>query len=323
MNTTRTIGEHTDIGTGIDTDCQEPPDKPRPAAPRSSCSLSRQQRPFFALGAAVLTTLMLGPTVGCVDNGKGISSVPADPDPIASSGHRRSGATTATERRVNDRNGHESSPTTAPHPGDGDLMTAMADDESPDTSISRARLIVADALGRYDDAVTALALDPVSAADPDSTVRRNWDEIVPTGSFLHDDVLERMVDEPLRDGTRLLTGPEGVSYRHHVMDIAEVEPGYIRFSWCGYSPGVRVTRDTDIVVDDYVATMAGVGRVALRTTVPHTDMVIGVTGAGGAAPASGNPTADSATDASHRWILDELDHLDFDVLPPGTSDPCN
>lgn len=194
-------------------------------------------------------------------------------------------------------------------PPTGDLEPD--DEDHPDANqsnsvITIARFVAADVLARYDEVVTTLAEDPMAAADADDPVRRLWDQTVVPGSFLHDDVLERMVMEPLTDGTRLVAGPDGVSYRHHVTDITDVGVDAITFAWCGYAPGIRIDRRSGTVVDDYVARMSGVGRVVRRSATTE--------------EASRPAGVDTATSSS--WMLEDLDHLDYDILPPGSVDPC-
>lgn len=182
-----------------------------------------------------------------------------------------------------------------------------ADPSDDGAAADIAWLITADVLRRYDEAVTALAVEPAITADVNSEARRVWSHTVPEGSFLHDDVLERLVLEPLATGTRLLAGPDGVSYRHHVTGITDADQNTISFTWCGYAPGIRIDSRSGAVVDDAIARMGGVGRTTLRP-VPA--------GNGRSSPGA------MVTDPSPVWMLEEFDHLDYDVLPPGSDDPC-
>lgn len=177
---------------------------------------------------------------------------------------------------------------------------AVDGDEAGEATPSWATNIVTGVLDRYDNTVTAMAADPSGALDPTSRIRRTWDTVVAPGSLLHDDVVDRMVHEPLAEDTRLLPGPDGVGYRHHVIDVIATEESHIRFTWCGYAPGVRVMASSGVVVDDQVAVMSGTGRVTVVT----------------------DPLGQSSPDVAAGWVLDELDHLEFDVMPAGTTDPC-
>lgn len=252
--------------------------------------------------AALATVVLLFGAAGCgdhrrgTDDGHGVDDRHGVARVIPLGGgdlHRRPTQPVGRRSTIHDDHRPTRSSPTGGDSGVPEDETGAADDHD-DPSNGGARRIVTDVLARYDDAVTALALDPVGAMDPNGTLRALWDRTVAVGSFLHDDVLERMVAEPLVEGTRLLPGPDGVSYRHHVVDVVGTSERSIRFSWCGYSPGIRVVRDSGTVVDDHVATMGGLGRAVLRA---------------------------SDTSAG-SWLLDELDHLDFEVLPPGTTDPC-
>lgn len=169
---------------------------------------------------------------------------------------------------------------------------------------------VDDALARYDAVVTVLAADPVSALAPDSPPRVLWDTIVAPGSFLHDDVIERLVTEPAASGTRLLPGPDGVGYRHHRTRVTGTDADIVEFEWCGYSPGIRIESSTGRILDDYVAVMSGSGRI-VRSVTPQGPP-------GPHPPSPSNPDDHSTT----TWLLDELNHFDHYVLPPGSTDPC-
>jgi len=155
---------------------------------------------------------------------------------------------------------------------------------------ARATLAEIDAaLLRYDELVTRLAADPVATSDPAHPARIEWATLVPVGTMLAEDVIEQLVSGPAAEGTRLVPPPEGSSYRHRALSVASAQDDGVEFSWCGYSPGVRVDLATGAVVDDDVAYVHGSGR--LRP------------GPGG-------------------WVIDALDHLALEVHPPGSPDPC-
>jgi hypothetical protein len=85
--------------------------------------------------------------------------------------------------------------------------------------------------------------------------------------------------------------PEGgLSYRHRPLLVDPPRSGSISFTWCGWSPGLGVDVETGEVVDDGVGHGHGTG--LLRSV------------AGG-------------------WVLESLDQVDLQVLPPGSADPCD
>lgn len=147
-------------------------------------------------------------------------------------------------------------------------------------------------LARYDDLVTQLAVQPSTSLDPGAPIRLEWSELVPAESALSNSVLDQLVRGPVLAGTRLLPGPDGVSFRHHVDRTSRRDDASIEFSWCGYSPGIRIETATGKVIDDQVAHIRGIGR------------------------------ADRSQFNSELWVLDAFDQLDLKVLPPESGDPC-
>lgn len=166
--------------------------------------------------------------------------------------------------------------------GVGGTMT----DNPADVEAVRALLV------RYDDLVTRLAVAPARSADRSSPIRAEWAKLVPVESALSSDVLNHLVAGPLAAGTRLLPGPGGVSFRHHVERTGRRDDDSIEFTWCGYSPGIRVDAASGAVLDDQVAHLRGIGRADRDPTDPT------------------------------RWMLDSFDQLDMVVLPAGSTDPC-
>ena len=142
---------------------------------------------------------------------------------------------------------------------------------------------------RYDELVTRLAADPVAMLDPLHPVRVEWSTLVPADSALSTDVLGQLVIGPAARGTRLVPDEHGYSYRHRSLSMGPVVERTVEFTWCGYSPGVRVDTMSGRVVDDAVAYVHGTGR-----------LVLDVAG----------------------WVIDALDHLRIDVQAPGSGDPC-
>ncbi|HTO00668.1 MAG TPA: hypothetical protein VL068_08335, partial [Microthrixaceae bacterium] len=220
-------------------------------------------------------------------------------DPIG--GGRQSAKVAAPERPAP----ASALPSTPPRPADGsaeDHGTESSGAQSSATPHSleefqldeaEQKRVVSELLGRYDYLVTQLAILPAVSADRNSPARLEWARLVPSESALHNSVLDQLVNRRLTDGTRLLPGPDGVSFRHHVERTSTRDDGSIEFSWCGYSPGIRINATTGAVVDDEVAHIRGVGR------------------------------ADRDQWDNSVWILDAFDQLDLNVLPAGSGDPCD
>ncbi len=184
----------------------------------------------------------------------------------------------------------EGSVTETPTVGEAELpiygISGTLTDEPGDVEVVRSLL------RSYDDLVTRLAVQPSLSADPAAAVRAAWTLLVPVESALSGGVLETLVDGPLAAGTRLLPGPDGVSFRHHVEHTGRRDDNSIEFSWCGYSPGIRVDTVSGAVLDDKVAHLRGIGR------------------------------ADRSQSDPQRWVLDAFDQLDMVVMPAGSTDPC-
>jgi len=147
--------------------------------------------------------------------------------------------------------------------------------------------LVATALHRYDVALSRLAAAP-GAADVPGPLLQEWHAAVVPGSRLSDAMLDHVRGAPGAEPTHVVPGADGLSYRHHVLTTS-AEPGRVGFTWCGYSPGVRVRSADTAVVDAEVGHAHGVGELR---------------------------------DLGSGWQLASLDQLDLVVLPPGSPDPC-
>ena len=157
------------------------------------------------------------------------------------------------------------------------------DAESPEFQI------VARLLAEYSQVVTDLAAHPDATSDPLSAPRLQWAALVAPESSLSSDVLNQLVVIPAADKTRVLPAATGLSYSYRPVKVGTQAERVISFSWCGYSPGVRVAQGSEIVLDDAVAQLQGTG---------------------------------SVRELGSSWVIESLDHLDLTVLPAGTVDPC-
>ena len=156
-------------------------------------------------------------------------------------------------------------------------------------SYGAEQLLVAQLLVRYSQIVTDLAEHPDLASDPLSEQRVRLDALVPPQSTLSVDVLSQLVLNPAADLTRVIPASTGLSYSYRPLKVSSSADGLINFTWCGYSPGVRVSQTSGEVLDDSVAQLQGTGSVRA---------------------------------AGSDWVIDSLDHLEVTVLPPGSTDPC-
>jgi hypothetical protein len=142
------------------------------------------------------------------------------------------------------------------------------------------------ALARYDDALTALAVEPSAVLDPNHPARTAFLATVEPGSALVDDVLTDLTDRLVE--ARSGGGPPHgrPSWEHHATAARRIGDT-VDVSWCGRSTGVAVDVATGEVTDGTVTASAGVG--LLRR------------GAGG-------------------WVVAALDELDRAVVGDGTGD---
>ena len=159
----------------------------------------------------------------------------------------------------------------------------------PAESYGAEQLLVAQLLVRYSQIVTDLAAHPDLASDPLSEQRVRMDALVPPQSALSVDVLNQLVLTPAADLTKVIPASTGLSYSYHPLKVSSSADGLISFTWCGYSPGIRVAQTSGEVLDDSVAQLQGTGSVRA---------------------------------AGSDWVIDSLDHLEITVLPPGSADPC-
>ena len=142
-------------------------------------------------------------------------------------------------------------------------------------------------LDRYDAALTTVAADPLAAVPGHPSLDAWHAAVVESGSFSVA-MLGDMADRATSESTVVRPGPEGHSYRHHVLRAVADDTG-VSFTWCGHSPGLGIDTTTGEVVDDAVALSSGTGELR------HD-------GAG--------------------WRLLTLDAFDLEVAPSGTADPC-
>jgi hypothetical protein len=141
-------------------------------------------------------------------------------------------------------------------------------------------------LDRSGGALTELAAD---AAIDLARVAALWSTVADPSSAFSRDMLETLVTRVRDDQMVIRPGPGGRSYLHRPVRITTVGDDEIRFTWCGYSPGIGVHVATAEVLDDAVGHASGTGRLV------HAD---------------------------GRWLLDTLDQHRLVALPAGSGDPC-
>ncbi len=166
---------------------------------------------------------------------------------------------------------------------------APATDAGAEWDETRARTVVGDALTRYGAALSRISADPDGAPGPGTPERARWDAVVVAGSVLSVELLDRTSRRALEQRVIIVPSPEGVSFRHHLVEVVRVDPDAITFSWCGWSPGIGRSIDDGRIVDDAVGHATGSGRVV------H------------------DPDG---------WRLAALDQDDIALLEPGSPDPC-
>lgn len=152
--------------------------------------------------------------------------------------------------------------------------------------------VVDDALGRYDRSLTALLRDPGALDRPDSPTVTAWRATVAAGAILADDIAADVAAR--RSAGQVVVAPDGIdrSYVHRATDVdggQAGDPTGIRFTWCGWSPGIVRDAASGAILDDRVAHATGSG--VLQQVGP-------------------------------TWVLASLDEATLEVLPAGSADPC-
>ena len=166
---------------------------------------------------------------------------------------------------------------------------SAAPEPTPAPADESLRARVDRVLERYARALTDLAMDPERRARPGTPERAAWDRTVLAGSVLSEDLIGALVRRHREERMVVRPGPGGLSYRHRPLVVEPPRDATISFTWCGWSPGIGVDADDGSVLDDGVAHAHGTGQLRL---------------------------------AEGRWMLELLDELDLNVLPPGSPDPC-
>lgn len=241
-------------------------------------------------GAACWTCLLiLGSLVSCSEP---VSDALRPVEAAHAADTRTGGATTVGPTKAD--------PPTTAGPPTAPLDTPMgAEPGIEDDGARDDTRMVDEALAGYDRALTTLLRDPSALTRPGDPVVAAWRATIAPGAILADDVT-RDVDERRSTG-QVVTPPDGSdrSYLHRVVAIGErstsapVEVGdaaSIRFTWCGWSPGVVRDASTGKVIDVRVGHATGTGAVRK----------VGTT-----------------------WLVDSLDETTIEVLPAGTPDPCS
>ena len=260
-------------------------------SPSSAGSSRDQTKERALLLLVVLSVLLAAQLSGCATqldakNSGSIQDLPTPPPPTA-----RSGLARQTKPKPPEQAAHssaQSAPQAAGNPSIPAEGSAQPSVESAEPYTAEQR-VVAQLLVRYSQIVTDLAAHPDLASDPLSEQRVRWDALVPPQSTLSVDVLSQLVLTPAADLTRVIPASTGLSYSYRPLKVSSSTDGLISFTWCGYSPGVRVAQTSGEVIDDSVAQLQGTG---------------------------------SARAAGSDWVIDSLDHLEVTVMPPGSTDPC-
>lgn len=150
-------------------------------------------------------------------------------------------------------------------------------------------------LDAYDRTLMTLLADPTALLGDDDPRVAAWLATMSPGAVLADDV--RAVVAGRAAAGQRVDPPPGTdrSYVHRAVRIdpappsSETSADVVRFTWCGWSPGIVTDVASGAVVDDTVAHVGGTGRVR---------------------------RIDGA------WRLDSLDQDSIEVLTPGSGDPC-
>lgn len=149
---------------------------------------------------------------------------------------------------------------------------------------------VADLLGRFDAAISALYAAPLAAADDNHPLSVAWLDVVIGGSQLDRQVRGRILASGTEDGMRIVPDAGGTSFKNVALEVTEEPDGSLVWTNCGYAPGVGVDLRTGEVLDDNRTTTRGRGK-AIRGS-------------------------DGTLRISELW--DDQSHL----LAPGEPDPC-
>lgn len=131
--------------------------------------------------------------------------------------------------------------------GDGTLVTA-ADKE------------VAELLGRFDSAISALYAEPLAAGNDNHPLSVAWLDVVIGGSQLDRQVRGRIVASGTDDGMRIVPDAGGTSFTNVALELTQEPDGSLAWTNCGYAPGIGVDLDTGEVLDDNRTSTRGRGR---------------------------------------------------------------
>lgn len=195
-------------------------------------------------------------------------------------------ATTGPGARVGDAAAPTTADPGAADPGAADAGRTTVPGPGPPAHTA-ARRAVADLLLQYDRALTAMSSTTTGTA-AGTAGRTAWDAVVVTGSALDTDVVGRTARRGA-DGLVVRPAPDGLGWRHRLVELGEVTGDAVAFSWCGVSFGIVVDEASGAVVDDAVGHSRGTGE-AIRD--------------------------------GRSWRLARLDEVDLVILDPGSDDPC-
>ena len=120
-------------------------------------------------------------------------------------------------------------------------------------------------LARFDDAVTGLYADPLSAGDDHERASLRWLDVVVGGSQLDREVRGRILAAARDDNMMVVPAPEeDTSFVNTASAVTSHADGSISWTNCGFSSGVGVDLLDRHVLDDDRAVTTGRGR-AIRS----------------------------------------------------------
>lgn len=194
------------------------------------------------------------------------------------------------EARPSDQADPSETPPGALASGAQQQTPAQESTEKDHTTEEQAQREVADLLGRFDTALTALYADPLAAGDDTHPLSVAWLDVVVGGSQLDRQVRGRVLASGTADRMRIVPDEHGTSFTNVALEVTKAPDGSLTWTNCGYAPGVGIDIDTGEVLDDNRTSTRGRG-TAVRS-------------------------ANGALSISELWDDETV------ILDPGDPDPC-